>query len=87
MKRLLLVLTVALMFAVGAASPAYAAPQSTHGPQEPHGTGFNFDGTRPTGASGEAGNFGGFVTTEQTGCTPINNGPFNEFTPKTKKCH
>ncbi len=73
MKRIRLVLTVALVMAtmmVAMAAPAFAAPP----PESPHGTcGL---GETSGGAAGCAGNIGGFIITEHQGCREINRGPF-----------
>ena len=56
---------------LGAIQNAHAAPQSNHG------TCDIGNGNAGQGASGCAGNVGGFIET-RNGCRNINQGPFNE---------
>jgi len=72
MKRIMMLLTVALVMAammVAMAMPAFAAPP-------PQGT-CDVGGPSGNGASGCAGAVGGFIDTEQQECKDINRGPFN----------
>lgn len=71
MKRIIMILTVALVLAammVAMAMPAFAAPP-------PQGS-CEVGGVRGK-VSGCAGAVGGFIDTEQQGCRDINRGPFN----------
>jgi hypothetical protein len=73
MKRIMMLMTVALVVAammLAMAMPAFAAPR-------PPGQGTcDIGGLMGEGASGCAGNIGGFIVTEQQGCKDINRGPF-----------
>ena len=72
MKRIMMLMTVALVVAammLAMAMPAFAAPR-------PPGQGTcDIGGLMGEGASGCAGNIGGFIVTEQQGCKDIG-GPF-----------
>ena len=76
----MMMVTVAVVTAAMMASmaiPAFAAPQSANGTCEVGGASDN-------GASGCAGNVGGFIITKNRGCRDINRGPFHseeEFCP------
>jgi hypothetical protein len=77
MRRILLVLAVAALMAAMAmatAVPAFAVPSefTRHGTCDPIG------GPSDNGASGCAGNIGGFIDTKHKDCKNINRGPFNK---------
>ena len=81
MRRILLVLTVALVMMammVASAMPAFAAPQDANGT-------CNLGGHSDNGAEGCAGNIGGTVENDQTGCKETNQGPFADR--KEFRCH
>jgi hypothetical protein len=80
MKRILLLATVAFVVAammVATSMSAFAAPQF------PAGT-CGVGGPSGKGASGCAGNLGGFIVTQNQGCKEINRGPF--FDPEEFSC-
>ena len=70
-RRIVVLLTVVLMVAmmVAMAAPAFAAPQTAQGT-------CGVGGPSDSGASGCAGNVGGFIITKNQGCREINRGPF-----------
>ena len=71
-RRIVVLLTVVVLMVammVAMAAPAFAAPQTAQGTC---GVGRPSD----SGASGCAGNVGGFIITKNQGCREINRGPF-----------
>ncbi len=72
LRKMLAALVTAAMLAammVAMAAPAFAAPQTAQGT-------CGVGGPSGSGASGCAGNVGGFIITKNQGCREIDRGPF-----------